>query len=188
MSTDNMPMLTYPEAAEILGITIGTLRGAVTAGKIRSIKVPGDRKKYFRQVDVANYRQGAYYQTPSDESTPKEQGVISTGSSLSDVGQYVADQAEALTAQVRAEIETRTNSFIKDVVPIFMSMIERQGMGTSDDWHDMQEASLQHLRAIGLDDDAMEGVTLLLAKEAKKGMAMHQPLRRHIMPPPPVHE
>lgn len=188
MSTDNMPMLTYPEAAEILGITIGTLRGAVTAGKIRSIKVPGDRKKYFRQVDVSNYRLGPNYRPTEYESTPKKQCIPGTPSPISDVGQYVADQAEALTAQVRAEIETRTNGFIKDVVPIFMRMIERQGMGTSDDWHDMQEASLQHLRAIGLDDDAMEGVTLLLEKEAMKGMAMQQPIRRHTMPPPPVHE
>lgn len=49
--------LTYPEACERLGITLGSLSSQVSRGRLHPIVMPGSRRKYLSAQEVAAYRQ-----------------------------------------------------------------------------------------------------------------------------------
>lgn len=52
----NTDLLSYEEAARVLGITVGSLKLVIHRGILHPIKLPGSRRKFLRRSDLDAYR------------------------------------------------------------------------------------------------------------------------------------
>ena len=63
-------LLTYEEAAQVLGVKQSAVKAAIAAGRMEPIKRPGLRNKLLRREDVEEYARSRYQRTPAaPEST-----------------------------------------------------------------------------------------------------------------------
>lgn len=67
-------LITYEDAATLLGLSVGAIRRAVGMGKLHPVRFPGSSRKYLERGDVLTYpdRRNA----PVDDSAPVKRDVI----------------------------------------------------------------------------------------------------------------
>jgi excisionase family DNA binding protein len=53
----NAELLTYIEAANLLGVKYESLGILIARDKLHSVKMPGERRRYFRRTEVEHYAQ-----------------------------------------------------------------------------------------------------------------------------------
>lgn len=61
-------LLTYQQAADELGILLGSLKQAINRGSLHPIKLPRERRKFLKREDLHRYKSGKReYETPQAE-------------------------------------------------------------------------------------------------------------------------
>ena len=67
-------LITYEDAATLLGLSVSAIRRAVGMGKLHPVRFPGSSRKYLERGDVLTYpdRRNA----PVEESAPVKRGIV----------------------------------------------------------------------------------------------------------------
>lgn len=68
--TSQPDLLTYEEAAALLGIGVGAVKSAIAKGKLRPIRIAGSTRKYLERSDVLAYPERRNARIPGRKPEP----------------------------------------------------------------------------------------------------------------------
>lgn len=111
-------LMTYQEAADALGITLGSLRTAVSERRLHSVKVPGIQHKFVRRAEIAEFRQ--HSRTTEAPQTPAP---VARQLSPEETSAYVQAFAAPMENLAKSTAHAAAQGAMQEAVPGLVSMV-----------------------------------------------------------------
>lgn len=113
-------LMSYQEAADALGMTLGSVRTAVHERRLRPVKLPGHVNKYIRRQDLDVYREHRRVDYAGQEKT-REQATTDVAAPISPAEMQA--YAQALAAPMESLARNTAQAAIREAVPGMIVMV-----------------------------------------------------------------